>query len=459
MRLPHTDAGRAVSSIPLMRVALAVALLLLSGLAIVLSGHSARADGPHVAHIVLDGDINAGSARFVSDAIDQANREGASLLVITLDTPGGDLDSMKAITVKELASHVPIAVYVSPSGARAGSAGTFVTLAAPIAAMAPATRIGAASPVDASGGDLPSTLDRKIRNDLLAFVRQVQTSYGRNVTLAENTVIDAASFDDQEAVSQHLVDLRATDMSDLLTQVEGRSVTYVDGSTHTVHSAGLPIVDIQQSIADQLQGWLTDPTVLFVLFLVAAVCIYLEFAHPGAILPGTVGAIALLLFLFAAGSLAPNWAGFGLMLLAIVLLAVDLFVPTHGILTVGAIISLVVGALIFFDTGGNPGTRPLNPWLLVGAAVGMAIIAVVVLRYIIGSQMRRITTGLDGFKGHLAEVVDALHPEGRVRVQGELWAARLSDATGHAEPGDEVRVRGVEGLKLLVEAAPKAAKK
>jgi membrane-bound serine protease (ClpP class) len=375
------------------------------------------------------------------------------LLVIQLDTPGGDLDSMKAITQAELASRVPIAVYVSPQGGRAASAGTFIALSAPIVAMAPNTRIGAASPVDSTGNDLPSTLDTKVKNDLLAQVRSVQTTYHRNVSLAEQTVTQAAAFTDQEALQGGLIDLQASSLDDLLTQLNGRSVTLQDGDTDSLQLAGLPRNEIQETFVNQVEAVLLDPNVLFLLFIAAAICIYLEIAHPGAIVPGTVGGIALLLFLYGAGALNPNWVGLGLMLLAIVLFGVDLFVPTHGVPTVGALLSLALGTFIFFDTNTAPGQQTLDPRVIVGVVIGMGLVVLLILQFVIRVRRRPVTTGREGLIGKQATVLVPLTPDGRVRLLGEDWAARLDkSASGAAmEAGQAVRVRRVEGLRLIVE--------
>ncbi|HEX6797816.1 MAG TPA: NfeD family protein, partial [Ktedonobacterales bacterium] len=338
-------------------------------------------------------------------------------------------------------STVPIVTYVAPQGAHAGSAGTFIALAAPVVAMAPDTRIGAASPVDSSGNDIGATLDRKIKNDLEELIRGVQTTYGRNPDLAVATVETAAAYDDQQAISQHLVNLGATSRDDLLRQLDGMTVTLAHGSTTvTLHTAGLAVTAIQPSLADGLESLFLDPTVLFILFIVAAICIYLELAHPGAIVPGTIGAIALVIFLLGAGSIEPNWVGLVLMLLAIVLLAFDVRVPTHGVLTVGALISLVVGSLIFFNSNVSQGAPGLSPIVIVGTAIGVGIVSLFVIIYAVRSRRWKVTTGGEGLLGQTATVIEPLRPAGRVRVLGEDWAARLAAPAPHV-PKRRVRVR------------------
>lgn len=207
----------------------------------------------------------------------------------------------------------------------------------------------------------------------------------------------------------------------------------------------------ERSFANRLQGFLADPTVLFLLFVVAGACLYIELAHPGAIVPGVVGALALILFLFSAGSIQPNWAGLALMLLAIVLLAIDVRAPTHGFLTVSALVSLVIGALIFFDTGSDSNGPGLNPWALVGAVATLGGISVTILSFAIRAQRSPVTTGVEGMIGKMATVIVALAPTGRVRLFGENWAARLAGGDGSVRLGETVRITGIEGITLIVE--------
>src|SRR6266568_6915346 len=321
-------------------------------LSVIAASSTALASSDHVDVMTLNTEIDAASARFLTNTIATAEHDGAQALVIQIDTPGGDINSMKAMVEAELNSSVPIITYVSPTGGYAASAGAFVALAAPIAAMAPTTRIGASSPVTSTGGDIGSTLKSKIENNLVASITGIQERYHRNVPLATKMVTQAASYDDQTAESQHLVDYGATSLSDLLGKVNGQTVTLQSGRTVTLQTAGVNVQTIEPSIVDTLYSFLLDPNVIFLLFIVAMIGIYLEISHPGVILPGVTGGIALVLFLLAVGSLSLNWAGLALMVLAFVLLVLDLRLPTHGVLTVGAIISLIFGALLFFNSGG-----------------------------------------------------------------------------------------------------------
>lgn len=417
----------------------------------------ARADGPHIDHLTYDRDVDPASAHYIDDAIGTAESDGATLLVITLDTPGGDLNSLNDITKTELNATVPIAVYVAPEGARAASAGMFIALSAPIVAMAPNTRIGASSPIDGSGADLGPTLDQKIKNDLDAEIEGTQTSYGRDTKDPLAAVDSASSFDNTQAYNDHMINLEADTLSSLIQQLDNYQGNFANRTSFTLHTAGEPIDELQATFFNQVESVLFDPNVDFILFIVAAICIFLELTHPGAFVPGTIGGIALLLCLLGAQSLSPDWAGLALMVLGIVLLAVDVRVTTHGVLTVGALIAIGLGSFIFFDTGvaSGSGAQTLNPLLILGLVLGVGVVAVTVLRFALRSQHLRVTTGREALIGQRATVVDPLAPDGRVRVQGELWAAHLDPLSTSAdirvENGQEVRIVGVEGLKLIVE--------
>jgi membrane-bound serine protease (ClpP class) len=416
---------------------------------------TARADGPHVDIVTFNGEVDPTSTQYLAAAIDQAREDGATAIVLKLDTPGGDLDSMNADVEKELASSVPILAWVGPQGAHAASAGTFLALAAPIVAMAPNTRIGAASPVTSSGDNLPSTLDAKVKHDLTDLISSLQNTYHRQAAPAEAAVNEAESYNDDEALANGMVNLQASSVDDLLAQVDGRDVTLSDGQMITLQTAGAEQTEIEPTLANRVQGFLADPTILFLLFILAAACIYIELSHPGAIVPGVIGALALILFLFSAGSIQPNWAGLALMLLAIVLLAIDVRAPTHGFLTAGALISLVIGALIFFGAGSNPEGPGLNPWALVGAVVALGVISITILSFAVRAQRRPVTTGVEGLIGRTATVIVALAPTGRVRLLGENWAARLAgnraDNEAPIRTGQSVRITGIDGITLIVE--------
>lgn len=431
-------------------------LTLIMSVCFVVAGSSVEAASMHVDAMVFNGEVNPASLRFLTRAIDTAEHDGSQALVIEIDTPGGDVDSMKSMVQAELASTVPIIAYISPAGGRAGSAGAFVTLAAHIAAMAPTTRIGASSPVTGSGGNLDTTLQAKVENDLVASMSGIQTHYGRNVPLATAMVTGAKSYDDTTAKQQHIVDYGGDDapsLTALLNLVNGRAVLLGSGQTVYLQTAGAATQTINETAIDAFYDFLLDPNVIFLLFIVAMIGIYLEVSHPGAILPGVAGAIALLLFLFAIGSLTPNWAGLGLMVLAFVLLVLDVRLPTHGVLTVGAVISLIVGALLFFNSGGPYGGPQINPLVvyIMGAVIGA--IGLTLVTFIIRAQRKPVNTGVEGMIGAKVIALTPLLPEGRVSYGGENWAAILDPPAVSADEESVLQIVSVEGLRLHVRPA------
>jgi len=430
-------------------------LLLLGSLIVVLlffslSARTANAASPHIDVMTLHTEIDPASLSFLKKAIITAEGDGAQALVIEINTPGGDLTSMKSMTEEELNSTVPIVTYVSPTGGFAASAGAFVTLAAPIAAMAPTTRIGASSPIASTGADIGSTLKAKLENDLVAAITGIQNRYGRNVPLATAMVTQAASYDDQTAYTNKLVDLRAASLGDLLNQVDGRTAQLANGPV-TLHTAGLSVQTLQPGAFDYFYSFLVDPNVIFLLFIVAMIGIYLEISHPGAIIPGVIGGIALVLFLFAVGSLSPNWAGLALMVLAFVLLVLDLRLPAHGVLTIGAIISLIFGSLLFFNSGGPYDGAKVNPIVVYIMAGMIGLISFALIAIVVRAQRRPITTGIEGMIGAKAVALTPLVPMGHVSYGGETWSAIVDDPTASADAGSEVQVVAIEGLLLHVQ--------
>lgn len=425
-----------------------IAMILL----IILSQHaqSAQAASFHVDLVKLDSEIDSASSRLLTRAIDTAQSDNAQALVIEINSPGGDLDSMYAMEQAILTSNVPVIAYVAPAGAHAASAASFIALSAHIVAMAPTTRIGAASPVDSTGGDIGSTLKSKIENDLVAALTSVQTRYHRNVPLAVQMVTAAKAYDDATAVKDHLVDLGAPTLSVLLQTVDGREVKLNSGRLLTLHTANAEVQEIGTTVSDSLYAFLLDPNVVFLLFIVAMIGIYLEISHPGVIIPGVVGSISLLLFLFAAGSLTPNWAGLALMVLSFVLLIFDVRLPTHGVLTIGAVISLATGALLFFNSGGPYNGPEVNPTVVYGASAFVGLIGLTLVTFIVRAQKRRVTTGSERMVGTRVVALTPLLPDGRVSYYGEDWAATLDPPASSADAGSALVVTSIEGLCLHV---------
>ena len=431
---------------------IAVVLILLSLAFSAGSAHAASV-GAHVDVMTLDSDISPASLRYLTNTINTAESDGAAALIVEINTPGGDLGSMESMKLAELNSTVPIISYVSPTGAWAASAGAFVALAAQVAVMAPGTTIGASSPVTSTGGDIGNTEKSKIENVLSADMTSIENRYGRHgVNAALKMITDATAYTDQQAYQSNIIDLRAGSLNDLLSQVNGRSVTLNSG-TVTLHTTGLGIQTIEASSFDTLYSLLLDPNVIFLLFVVAMVGLFVEISHPGMILPGVVGAISLILFLFGAGSISPNWAGLALMALAFVLLILDVKLTTHGVLTVGAIASLIFGALIFFNSGGPYQGPPVNIPLVIGMAGFIGLLGLYVVTIVMRVRRQRVTTGTEGMIGALAVATTPLLPEGRVDYEGENWSAVLDNPDMSLDPGSEVRIVSVEGLRLHVAPA------
>jgi len=449
MNSRHTH--RMTRGLPLLLAGIILTVVVSLSLTLTARTAVAASSSPHVDVMTLNTDIGPASLHSLTSAIATAESDGAQALVIQVDSPGGDIASMKSMVEAELNSTVPIISYVSPTGAYAASAAAFVTLAAPIAAMAPTTRIGASSPISSTGSNLDSTLQAKLEQDLTAQMRGIQTRYNRSgVDFAVKMVTNAASYDDTEAVNDGIVDLEATSLNNLLNQVDGRQVKLNSGPV-TLHTNGVSVQTIEPSLFDSLYGFLLDPNVIFLLFIIAMIGIYLEISHPGAILPGTAGGIALLLFLFAVGSLAPNWAGLALMVLAFVLLVLDLRLPTHGVLTIGAVISLVVGALLFFNSGGPYSGPQVNPLVVYSMAAVIGLISFTLITIIVRAQRRPVTTGVEGMIGAEATALTPLLPEGRVSYGGENWAAVLDGPATSVDAGSQVQILAVEGLRLHVQ--------
>lgn len=439
--------------LPVLLIALILATCSLIGTSQKAAAAPVAPGGTTVDVTELNSEINAASQRFLTQAINTAEHDGSQALVIQVNTPGGDINAMQAMVTAELNSTVPIITYVSPSGSFAASAGAFVTLAAPVAAMAPSTTIGASSPINSDGSNLNSTLQSKVESVLITIMKNVQTRYGRAVDPAIQMVVKAASYGDQQAKDQGIIDLQASSINDLLTQTDGRTVTLANAQTVTLHTAGAALRDITPGAFDNLYTLLVDPNVIFLLFIVAVIGIYVEASHPGMILPGVLGSIALLLFLFGVGTLSPNWAGLALMALAFVLLILDVRLTTHGVLTVGAVISLVVGALLFFNSGGPYQGARVNPLVIYAMGALIGCLGFYVLTMVIRTRRTRVSTGIEGMLGMPVTAITPLLPEGRVSYGGEDWQAVLDPPGLTVDAGSELRIVSVDGLRLHVQLA------
>ena len=427
-------------------------ILLFTGLLGPVLAHAQTPEGPHALVITIDGIINNVKERFISRAIDQAQEDGAEILIIQLDTPGGLLSSTRDIVELLLESPVPIAVFVSPRGARAGSAGTFITAAANFAVMAPGTNIGAATPISSTGQDLEDTLASKIENDAAALIRSIAQERGRNQDKLEETVRSAASYSAQEALADTVVDHMADDLDDLLAQLDGLSAQTSVGTVE-METRGLEIRPFEKNILEHFLEFISDPNVSFILLTVGGLGIVVEMFNPGLIAPGVVGVICLLLAFLAIGNLPVNWAGVVFIVLAMVLVVLEVAVAGFGILGVGAIVSLIVGGLLLFTQFGTPSpTLPsisVSRWVLIGT---VAVIGVS-LAYIVGLAYQSRRQGPPGkvsvLTGSQGTVTGELAPRGVVLVGNETWTA-ISEDDSVISVGEPVEVRSVEGLVLTV---------
>jgi len=413
-------------------------LLLLPQLA---AGQSSPAP---VSLIRIDGAITPVTVRLIATAIERAQAERAQALILQLDTPGGLERSMRSVVQTILNAEVPVIVYVAPTGARAASAGVFITMAGHVAAMAPATNIGAAHPV-AVGGGADKEVIKKIENDAAAFARTIAVERGRNADWAEKAVRSSISATEREAVKLKVVDLVADSVPDLLSKVTGRTIKTAKGPV-TLQTKDAAVRPIEVRFRDRFLALISDPNVAYILMMVGMLGIFFELSNPGVILPGIIGGISLILAFFAFQSLPVNWAGLLLILFGVVLLIAEIKVVSHGVLTIGGVVAMVLGSLMLYDA---PETGLRVSWLVilptVAATAGLVVWAVSAgLR----ALYRRPSTGAQSMIGAIGVARMRLDPEGQVLVQGELWRAIAEN--GSVDAGEAVRVTAMDGLTLKV---------
>ncbi len=399
-----------------------------------------------IVKIRVDDTIQPITAEYIDRAIEHARQTNADAVLIELSTPGGLLESTRTIIEQILASPVPVIIYVAPSGARAASAGFFILEAADVAAMAPGTNTGAAHPVTFGGEKMDDTMKTKVENDSAAFMRSYVGPRGRNVQLAETAVRQSKSWTDQEALQQHLIDLVARDQNDLLHQLDGRTIKRFDGKTVKLHLAGDSVDELPMTLRQRILDFLLDPNIAFIVLAVGALALYAEFNHPGAIVPGVVGVVFILLALFALNLLPTRYASFTLIIAAFVLFALEAKFATHGILGLGGIVLLTLGGLLLVD-GPIPQMR-VQLWTALGVSVPLGLITVFLMTIALRARRSKVVTGLQGMIGAVGEARTDIDPEGKVFVQGELWNAHARARVGI---GEQVVVRKVEGLELEVE--------
>jgi membrane-bound serine protease (ClpP class) len=410
-----------------------------------------HSNNPVVLQLNLDREVEPVLATYIDEGIAEAANRHAALVLITMDTPGGLGESMKDIIQHILTSTVPVAVYVSPTGARGASAGFFILLSADIAAMAPATHTGAASPVVAIGGfqlQIDETMKRKILNDAMAFLRSYTEKRGRNPTLAETSVTDAKAFTEKEALEGKLIDLIAASPEDLLHQLDGRTITRFDGTKTALTLKNAATVPFQLSARQSFLARIVEPDVFFVLLMVGVLGLYTEFTHPGMVAPGVIGGICAVLALYAMHILPVNFAGVLLILLALALFILEAKFTSHGVLAVGGIVSMMLGAMFLIRSPLTAGGVSLG--VAFAATLPVALITIFLMRLVLRSRKWKTTTGKEELIGEEGIAISGLPAgtEGMIRVHGELWQAVSPRAVPEGKP---VRIRSVEGLKLHVE--------
>ena len=388
--------------------------------------------------------ISPGVAEYIKDGIESAENDEASCLIIELDTPGGLAESMRLIIQDILGSKVPVVVFVSPSGARAASAGVMITMAADIAAMAPGTNIGAAHPVGAGGKDISGKMSEKVVNDMVAHAKSVAESRGRNEKWVEKAIRESVSATETEALKENIIDLIAKDTDDLIRQINGRKIK--DKGVLNLDQAN--IITVEPTLRTKVLRTISNPNIAYILLMIGLAGLYFEFSHPGAIFPGVIGGIALVLAFFALQTLPVNYAGILLIVLAIIFFIMEMKITSYGLLSVAGIISLLLGSLMMFK-GTGPDFK-LSWQVLLPTLILVSGFFVFVAGLVFRAQMSKPRTGTKGLVGEIGIVKKALAPEGKVFVHGELWNARSDQ---EIDENEKVRVVNVFNLVLEVESA------
>lgn len=413
-------------------------------LALALAFVSPAFSASKVIAVDVDGMVHPVTTEIVTAAITRATRENAVLVVVRLNTPGGLMDAMRDTIQHIVSSPVPVVTYVSPSGARAASAGFFILESGDIAAMAPGTNTGAAHPV-AMTGEMDAEMKEKVVNDAAAYMRSICTRRNRNAALAETAVRQSKSFTEREALDQQLVELVASGEQELLRALDGRTVTRFNGGTVTLHTAGASVEVYERSLRQKIISAIADPNIALILLVIGVLAIYVEFSAPGLVAPGVAGAILVLLALSALSVLPINWLGAALLLLAFALFALEAKVAAHGVLGVGGTVAMVLGAVMLVD---SPSTEMRIHWTTaIALALPFSLITVMLLTLAVRARRNKVETGQEGMIGKIGAAFSPLAPEGKVFVHGEYWNA-ISPVPVAA--GQRVRVTAIQGLKLTV---------
>lgn len=411
---------------------------------------SAQGNAPLALVMTMDGPITPAMFQYLERSLQTAEQRGAEVLILQLNTPGGDSQTMYNMAEAIRASHVPVIVYVSPRGGMAGSAGVVITLSAHVAAMAPGTAIGAASPVGAQGEDLEQTIKEKLSEIVKASIRSWSERRGPEaIKIAEETIDSAKAVSAREALAAGLVDFIATDLDDLLRQLDGFQVEINDGS-RTLHTAGAVTDVIPMRFIEQLLQVMINPNISFLLLTIGVQALFIELSSPGGWVAGFIGVVCLALAAYGLGVLPVNWFGIVFLIIAFVLFIVDIKAPTHGALTATGIASFIIGALVLFNSPGTPQFQRVSLPLVIGTGIVTGLMFAVIVGFALRALRIPVRTGQESFPGRTGIARTQIAPQGQVQLGSELWSAELFEGETPIEKGESVQVVNVEGLRLLV---------
>ncbi len=403
----------------------------------------------HVVQVDIPGIVHPITVETVSAALAQAEAHHADAVIIRLSTPGGLLDSTRQIVELIFRSSIPVVLWVGPAGARAASAGFFLLEAGDIAAMSPGTNTGASHPVSGSGANLDSVMNQKVENDTAALMRTIAAHRGRNVEAAEKTVRASASYTEREALDQHLIDLIAADPVALLRAIDGREITRFDGRKQTLHFADTRVVVFEPTLRERILTAIADPNIALLLLVLGALGVYAEFSAPGLVAPGVVGSILLLLGLTAIAMFPIGWLGASLVILGLAFFVLEAKFATHGVLTVGGAVAMLLGAMLLIDT--NEPALKIRFSMALAVTIPFALITSFLLSIAMRARRNKVITGIEAMSGRCGVAVGELNPNGTVMIQGEYWSAVSANRIG---PAERVRVIAVDGPALTLKVEP-----
>jgi membrane-bound serine protease (ClpP class) len=405
--------------------------------------------------ITVDATINPAIAQYIDESIRDAVEADAECLVIRLDTPGGLLQSTRDIVSDFLDAQIPVVVYVAPGGSQSASAGAFITLAAHVAAMAPGTNIGAAHPVGMQGSAPDSVMNEKMTNDAAAFIRTISEKRNRNVRWAEDAVRKSISYTETEALRDSVIDLIAPNVTSLLDSIDGRSIL-LNGAPVILHTAGATITELEMSLKYKILNTLSDPNIAYIFLLLGIYGLMFELYNPGAVLPGVVGAISIILAFYSLNTLPVNYAGLALIIVGVILFVLEIKITSYGLLSLGGIVSLFLGSIMLVGPESPLEIVAISWSIIIPAVLFTAAFFIFAIGMGIRAQRRQPTTGVEGMIGERGEAITDLNPDGRVRVHGEIWNA--TSASGKITRGSAVTVEEVKNLTLSVRRSADNAK-